>query len=228
MLNLKAKKREKGSPEALRGKGVLPAVLYGPKVKSQPIQVDFKNFSDVYEKAGESTLISLDLEGRKHTVLLHDINKDPLSGNFIHADFYQPILTEKVEATVPIVFEGESPAVKDLGGTLVEEIQEVEVKALPQNLPHEIKVDVGSLKTFDDEILTKDLDVSEEVEIMREPDEIVANVLPPQDVEKELEQPVEEEKVEEVERVGEEEEEESSEEPSEEEQPEESSEEEKK
>ncbi len=226
MLTLKAKKREKGNPETLRGKGVLPAVLYGPKVKSQPIQVDFKNFSVIYEKAGESTLISLDLEGKKHTVLLHDINRDPLSDNFIHADFYQPILTEKVEATVPIVFEGEAPAVKDLGGTLVEEMQEVEVKALPQNLPHEIKVDVSSLKTFDDEILVKDLNISDEVEIMREPDEIVANVLPPQDVEKELEQPVEEEKVEEVEKVGEEEE--PSEEPSEEKQPEESPEEEKK
>lgn len=228
MLTLKAKKREKGNPEALRGKGVLPAVLYGPKVKSQSIQVDFKNFADIYEEAGESTLISLDLEGKKHTVLLHDINKDPLSENFVHADFYQPILTEKVEATVPIVFEGESPAVKDLGGTLVEEIQEVEVKALPQNLPHEIKVDIGSLKTFDDEILIKDLNISKEVEIMRESDEIVANVLPPQDVEKELEQPVEEEKVEEVERVGEEEEGESSKEPSEEKQSEEPPEEEEK
>jgi large subunit ribosomal protein L25 len=207
MLALTAKKREKENPVDLRDKGILPAVLYGPKVKSQPIKVDFREFSDIYEQAGESTLISLDLEGKKHTVLLHDISRDPLSGNPIHVDFYQPILTEKVEATIPIVFEGESPAVKDLGGTLVEEIQEVEVKALPQNLPHELKVDVSSLKTFDDEILVKDLIVSQEVEILREPDKIVVNVLPPRDVEKELEQPAEEEKVEEVERVGEEEEE---------------------
>ncbi len=213
MLTLTARKREKGNPDSLRNKGVLPAVIYGPKVKPQPIQVDFKNFLEVYEKAGESTLISLDLEGEKHTVLFYDISKDSLSGNPIHADFYQPILTEKVEATVPVVFEGEAPAVKDLGGTLVEEIQEVEVKALPQNLPHEIKVDVSALRTIDDEILVKDLNISQGVEILKEPDEIVVNVLPPQDVEKELEQPVEEGKVEEVEKVGEEEgEEESSEE----------------
>ena len=207
MIKLEAKKREKAKKglDSLRKKGVLPAVLYGPKVKSQPVQVDFKKFLEVYEQAGESTLVSLDLEGKEHTVLLHEIKRDPLSGDPLHADFYQPILTEKTEATVPVVFEGEAPAVKEEGGTLVEEIQEVEVRALPQDLPHELKVDLSSLKTFEDEILVKDLNVSEGVEILREPDEIVANVLPPQDIEKELEQPVEEEKVEEVGKVGEEE-----------------------
>ena len=89
-----------------------------------------------------------------------------------------------------------------MGGTLVKSISEVEIKALPQNLPHEIKVEISSLKTFEDEILVKDLKVPEGVKILRKPEEIIASVLPPEKVEEELEKPVEE-KVEEVEKVGE-------------------------
>lgn len=108
---------------------------------------------------------------------------------------------------MPIVFEGEALAVKELGGTLVKEISEVTVKALPQNLPHEIKVGVENLKTFEDEILIKDLKIPKDVKIQKELDEIVAIVTPPEKVEEELGKPIEEkvEEVEKVEKVGEEE-----------------------
>jgi len=132
--------------------------------------------------------------------LIHDIQFDPLTGKPIHIDFYQPELKEEVEVTVSLIFEGVPPAVKDLGGTLVKNISEVEVKAKPQSLPHEIKVDIGNLKTFEDNILIKDLIVSKEVKILKEPEEIVAKVTRPEKVEEELEKPVEE-KVEEVEKV---------------------------
>ena len=126
-------------------------------------------------------------------VLIHDIQENSISGETTHVDFYQPILTEEVEVAIPIVFEGEAPAVKELDGTLIKEIQEVEVKALPQNLPHEIKVSVEKLKTFEDEILIKDLILPENVNVMKEPDEIIAKVVPPEKVEEELEKPIEEE-----------------------------------
>lgn len=200
MLTLEAKIREKTGKEvkSLRKKGILPAVLYGPKIKNLNIKFDLKEFEDIFEKAGESSLISLEVDKNKFLVLIHEIKKDPLTGKFIHVDFYQPILTEKIEAAVPIVFEGEAPAVKELNGTLVKEIQEVEVKALPQNLPREIKINVENLKTFEDEILIKDLKLPEGVKIQRGPNEIVAIVTPPEKVEEELEKPIEE-KVEEVE-----------------------------
>jgi len=202
MLTLKAKiRKELGKKiKKLKKQGLLPAVLYGPKIKPQPIEVDLKEFEKVYETAGESSLISLQIEDKKFPVLIHEIQKNPVSGKTTHIDFYQPILTEEVEATVPLVFEGEAPAIKELGGTLVKEIQEVEVRALPQNLPHEIKVNVERLKNFEDEIFIKDLEVPEGVKIQKEPDEIVAVVTPPEKVEEELEKPIEE-KVEEVEEV---------------------------
>lgn len=212
MLSLFAKIRKEKSNKLgnLRKKGILPAVLYGPEIESQIIEVDLAKFRKIYEEAGESSLINLNVkgsgsEGKDYSVLIHDIQQDPLSEEFIHIDFYQPILTEEVEVTVPIVFEGESLAVKELGGTLVKVIQELEIKALPQNLPHEIKVNVEKLKTFEDEILIKDLEIPEGVAVLKEPEEIVVNVAEPTKVEEELEKPIEE-KVEEVEEAEEKEE----------------------
>ena len=203
MFTLSAVIREKEEkPNILRNKGLLPAVLYGPKTKNFSLQLNEKEFEKLFRKTGESSLISLEVKGAKEKflVLVHDFQKDPLKGNFIHVDFYQPALDKETEAAVPLEFIGEAPAVKELNGTLVKNISEVEIKALPQNLPHEIKVDISCLKTFDDSILIKDLIIAKEVKIIKEPNEIVALVTPPEKVEEELEKPIEE-KVEEVEKV---------------------------
>jgi len=192
MINLSAEIRKEKKLKDLRDKGIMPGVLYGPKVKPVSVEVDLKDFKKVYEEAGESSLISLKVDSKEFLVLIHEIQKDSVSGELIHVDFYQPILTEEVEATVPLVFEGEAPAVGELGGTLVKGFQEVEVKALPQNLPHEIKVSVERLETFEDEILVKDLEVPENVKVLKEPDAIVVNVSAPTKVEEELEKPIEE------------------------------------
>lgn len=202
MLNLKAEKRtiEGKKTGSLRTKGILPAVLYGPEIENASIEVIYADFAKIYDEAGESSLITLKIGVKEYPVLIYDAKRDPLTNDFTHVDFYQPILTEEVEASVPLVFDGESLAVKDLGGTLLKEIQELEVKALPMNLPHEIKVDISSLKTFEDEILVKNLNLPENVSIDRELNDIVAVVVPPEKVEEELEKPVEE-NVSEVEKV---------------------------
>lgn len=222
MLTLSAKiRKELGKKtKSLREKGTLPAILYGPEIKeSLPLEIDYKAFEKIFKEAGESSLISLEIQGEKpisreqekFLVLIHDIEHDPLTGKPIHVDFYQPRLEEEIEAMVQIVFEGEAPAIKELGGTLVKNISEVEVKALPQRLPKEIKVNVESLQTFEDHILIKDLKIAEGIKILKEPEEIVASVTPPERVEEELEKPIEE-KVEEVEKVEEKKEEEETEE----------------
>jgi len=214
MLTLSVKIRDKKEKtKALREKGLLPGVLYGNKIKNLFLQINEKEFEKIYKQAGESSLISLEIEKGKEKplVLIHETQRDPLTDKFIHIDFYQPSLTEKTEAKIPLVFEGIAPAVKELSGTLIKSIQEIEVKALPQNLPHEIKVNIESLKTFADNILIKDLKVGEGVKILKDPQEIVASVAPPTRVEEELEKPIEE-KVEEVEKAGEEKEKEAEEE----------------
>jgi len=204
MLNLSVEVREKEDEKAknLVKKGILPAVLYGPKIKTMSLKVRSKEFLKVLAEAGESSLVSLQIEGRENNpqVLIHDISRDFLTGNPVHIDFYQPILTEEVEASVSLIFEGVALAEKDLGGILVKRIQEIEVRALPQKLPREIRVNVEGLKTFEDEILVSDLELPEGVVIEKGHEEVVAIVVPPR--EEEIEEPIEE-KVEEVERVSE-------------------------
>ena len=201
-LSVKIRKEFGKKVKTLRKKGLLPAVLYGPKIKAMALELDEKEFEKVYQEAGESSLISLQVLGKKekYPVLIHEVARDPLTEKPIHVDFYQPQLEEEVEVTIPIIFEGESPAVKELGGTLVKNISELEVKALPQKLPHEIRVNVSQLKSFEDNILIKDLKLAEGVKISRAPEEILAFVAPPEKVEEELVKPIEE-KVEEVEKV---------------------------
>ena len=200
----------------LRKEGFLPAVLYGPKQESMPLKVNSKKFEQAHQEAGESSMISLEIQGesKKHLVLIHSIQKHPLTDNIIHIDFYKPCLTDEIEATVPLIFEGEAPAVKELGGTIVKHFHEIVVKAFPQDLPNEIKVDIMCLKTFEDQISIKDINLilGEKVKAVRELDDIVASASPPEKVEEELEKPIEEtkeaEKVEEKEKQEKEEEQE--------------------
>jgi large subunit ribosomal protein L25 len=204
MLTLSAKKRTELGRKVnnLREKDVIPAVLYGPKLKNLILEVDLKEFKKVYQGAGESSLIQVLIEEKKHLVLIQAVEIDSVSQKPIHIDFYQPRLDEEITATVPLVFEGEAPAVKNLSGTLVKNIYELEVKALPQSLPHEIKVDINGLKTFDDAVLVKDLVVPKEVKVLKAPEETICFVSRPEDVEQELAKPMEEEKeIEEIEKV---------------------------
>jgi large subunit ribosomal protein L25 len=213
MLTLSAKKREiKGKKtKTIRQKEIIPAVLYGPKIKNINLEVDLKEFNKIYQQAGESSLIQISVDDKKFLVLIQAVEIDTLSQKPIHIDFYQPNLDEEISATIPLVFDGQAPAVKELSGTLVKNIYELEVKALPQNLPHEIKVDINGLKTFDDAVLVKDLLVNQTVKIIKDPEETICFVSEPENVEEELAKSIEE-KPEEVEKVEEEKEEEVSEE----------------
>lgn len=230
MLTLSAKIRKELGKKVknLRKKGEIPAILYGPGIKNLPLEINSQEFEKVFKEAGESSLIKLKIKNlpstepkilvrgkkpskenkfptrqvktKEFSVLIHDVKTNPLTLKPIHIDFYQPKLKEEVEAQVSIVFEGESKAVKELGGTLVKNIFEVKVKALPLNLPKEIRVSIEKLKTFDDEILVSDLKLPKGVRVLKDPKEIVAFIAPPEKVEEELAKPIEE-KVEEVEKV---------------------------
>lgn len=201
-LNAKIRKETGKKTNALKDAGKIPAVVYGHGIKNVLLEIDYREFHKVFKETGESSLVELHVEGEKEKrpVLIHEIQKNPVTDKFIHVDFFQASLKEEVQVKVPLVLEGVSLAVKDLGGTLVKNISEIEVKALPQNLPHEIKVSIDGLNTFEDHILVKDLILPAGVKISAKPDEIVVSVAAPAKVEEELAKPVEE-KVEEVEKV---------------------------
>ena len=181
MITLTAQSREITGKKvkALRTQGLVPATLYGPNTEALSVQIGEKEFEKVYAEAGESTLVSLSVEGKDSApVLIYDVKRNPLSGKVLHTDLYQTPLDKPIEISVPLIFEGEAPAVSELEGTLVKNIQEIEVKALPQELPSEIVVNVESLATFEDRITVGDLVKADNVEIVREADEIIAQVVP--------------------------------------------------
>lgn len=170
---------------SLRKQGQVPAILYGHKIDNIHLLINAKDFVKIYQEAGESTLIKLKIDSsemkgeKERMVLIHDVDKDPVKDNFIHIDFYQPRLDEIISAEVPLEFEGKSLAVADFGGVLIKTFHQIEVKALPKDLPREIKVDISSLNTFEDAIHIRDLNLPEGVKTDLNPDDVVVNVIPP-------------------------------------------------
>ncbi|MFZ3054779.1 MAG: 50S ribosomal protein L25 [Minisyncoccales bacterium] len=192
MTSLKAKLRQaKGTAyRAAQKEELIPAVLYGPGIETISLEVDRKEFEKVYKDVGE-TLIDLDVEGKGYSVLIHDEQVHPLSQALLHVDFYQPNLKEVVETEVPLELVGEAPALK-LGGTLIANMKEIPVSALPKDLPSKIVVDVSSLLTFEDSITVKDIKVPAGVTIeIEDPEEIIVKVMEPENVDEELAKPIE-------------------------------------
>ena len=153
--------------------------MYGKGQETLNLQVPVKDFNKALKEAGESTLVYVNVEGKAYPTIIHDVARDPVKDQIIHADFYKVSLTEKIKTKIPVVFVGESPAVKDLAGIFVRNVNELEVEALPQNLPHEITVDISSLKAFGDQIMVKDVDLGKDVTIEADADTILATVQEP-------------------------------------------------
>lgn len=202
-LELKTEKREiKGKKvAALRSEGMIPAVVYGKGVEPISLTINLRDFTKLYKQAGESSLVDLVMEDKTLKVLISDVQLNPITDEPLHVDFHKVNLTEEITANVPLRFENEeiAPAVKELGGVLVKEKDEIEVECLPTNIPHEIIVDVTSLTTFDDIIHVSDLPIPENVKIVNEGEEVIALVKPPRS-EEELES-LNQEVVEDVEKV---------------------------
>jgi len=157
----------------------IPAVLYGRGIKNENLWVDAKEFIKVFREVGESTLVDLQFGDEKRSVLIHDVQRHPLTGDFLHIDFYQVRMDEKIETDVEIVFIGVAPAVKELGGTFVKSLDKLPIRCLPGDLISHIDADISSLATFEDHIYVKDLKIPEAIEVLIDEETVVALVTPP-------------------------------------------------
>ncbi len=177
IIKLKFEKRELFGRKVnrIRKAGLVPANIFGKDVKSEAISVNAKEFAEVFKKAGETQII--DLSGKP--VLVSNIQVDPISGLTLHVDFRQVDLKEKIEAKVPVELIGESPAEKQNLGTVVQQLHEIEVSALPTELPESISVDISILAEVDQTIHVKDLKVDKNVEVITDLETIVVKVEAP-------------------------------------------------
>ena len=164
------------SVKTLRKSGFLPAVMYGEGVPAQPLAISYKEFMVALNAAGESTLVKLDVDGKSFNVLIHDVSYDPVSDLPVHADFHAVRMDKVIRTHVPLEFVGESPAVKNDGGVLVKVVQELEVEALPQNLPHELTIDLSSLVSIGSTLHVKDILLPVGVTLIADADETIAVV----------------------------------------------------
>ncbi|MFH1789862.1 MAG: 50S ribosomal protein L25 [bacterium] len=147
---------EKG--EKIRSKSILPGVVYGASKDTTSISLENGLFCKLFDQAGSSSLIDLEIDGKyEGKVLVQDVAYNPVTDRISHVDLRRIEMDKEMTATVELNFIGESPAIKEAGGTLVKNVEEVEVRCLPKDLVSEINVDLNSLKTFDDIIRVKDL-----------------------------------------------------------------------
>ncbi|MCF7865641.1 MAG: 50S ribosomal protein L25 [Candidatus Pacebacteria bacterium] len=192
----------------VRAAGNIPAVFYGPKAASTPITVNGPEFIKVWRQAGESSVVTLVGLDEEHDALIHDISKDPVKDTVTHVDFYVIEKGKKVQVAVPLEFIGESAAVKTLGGVLIKVIHELEIEAMPKDLPHAIEVDISSLVDFDAQIKVSDIKLPSGVTAEIDGEEVVALVSAPKEEVEEESAPIDMSAIEISEKKGKKEEEE--------------------
>ena len=170
-MKLSVKKRDVFGKKVknLRAQGLVPAVVYGKHVEAEPISCVKNDLLKVYRAAWYSTPVELtgDVD---HLILINSLQLDPVSDEIISADFLAVSRTEKVAAKIPVVTFGESQLEKLNEGKIMLIKDEVEVEALPQDLPSKFEVDISVLETVNDVFFVKDLKVSNKVTILDDPE----------------------------------------------------------
>jgi large subunit ribosomal protein L25 len=176
MLTLDIKARDQhASLVALRKGGSVPAVVYGPKEKSFPIAIDARTLAQLWRKAGETTLVSLQGAGEAKNALIRELQFHPLTGDIIHADFYVPEKGVKIEIEVPLVFVGTAPAEK-LGFVLVKTMHEIEIEVAPENIPHNLEVDISTMANDGDHITASQIKLPHGASLVTDEEEIIVSV----------------------------------------------------
>ncbi len=158
----------------LRRQGKLPGVIYGHHLEATPILMDQRETTRILNSLTASSLVDLNLDGKIHSVLVREKQRDYIRDTYLHVDFLAVSLTEKLTAYVSVELTGESPAVKDFNGIIVREIDQLEVECLPQDLPQRIVLDISTLLKIGDSLSVADVDLGDKVTIMNNPaDKIV-------------------------------------------------------
>jgi large subunit ribosomal protein L25 len=181
-LTLDAREAHGKANKRLRRAGLVPGVVFGKGEESTPVQIDAKVFETLYRQAGRTSVVNMHLPGKTGTTsgIIKSVQRNPLSGMAIHVDFFLVNLTQEMEIDVPLVFTGEAPAVEETGGTLLHNLSSLHVKALPNDIPQQVVVDVSVLHSLDVAIHVRDLTLNRDlVHVLTDGDTLVATVVPP-------------------------------------------------
>ncbi len=204
-LNALLRSEKNSKIKKIRADGFVPAVIYGSEAKTRSLKIKQLDFERVFEQAGESNLIDLTINKEDPVkVIIKDIQKNAIKGGVVHVDFYQVDMSKKITAEIPFNLIGESRAELELGGTLMKNIDSIEVQCLPGDLVDHIDVDLSKLDNFGDAVRVADLALPSGMAATSEPDEIVVNVIEPRKEEEKPKEEAEEEAATAEEKEGEE------------------------
>ncbi len=163
----------------LRSASRLPATYYGKGEPNLNLHMDYQDFRRAFLKGGQNTVFDLKLDGKTLKVLVHEYQMDPVTDMFTHVDFIAVDMNKEVTTYIPLVFVGTAPAVKELGGTLMENRNELEIKCLAKDLIPEIEVDITPLEDFNSVIHIGDVKVPETITVLDDPELTIATVIAP-------------------------------------------------
>ena len=162
----------------LRRQGVIPVHLYGPGIESMALQCDTTELQRVLDEAGKTQLISLKIDNEKkpRTVVVHEVQIEPQTGESLHVDFYQVKMAEKVKVEIPIVLVGEAPALKLKENMLVQELNTLSVECLPAKIPPSVELDLNSLTESEQAMRVKDIELDREVTVLNDPELVMVKI----------------------------------------------------
>jgi len=180
-MDLVVKTREIPGKKAktLRKEGLVPAELYGHGLPNMHLAVPAKDFAKVFKAAGKSTIVTLAIDKEKRPALIYDVVRDAITNDVAHVDFYQVRMDEKITAKVPLEFVGVAPAIKSAQAVINKSMNEIEVEALPNDLPRSITVDLSVLDAIDKSIYVHDLKLPKGVKVLVEGETAIATATPP-------------------------------------------------
>lgn len=187
---------------SLRRQGVIPVHVYGANIKPASLQVDDRTLNRILPQVGSNIPVSVEYEGQdgENICFVREIQRHPVTETVIHVDFLRVDVTQTIAAEVPVILVGASPAVTQMAGTLLQNVQSLSIEALPMNMPAEVTVDISSLIDFDATIAVGDVEVPGNVTVLNEPGDVIVRVAPPRlEVEVEDEELLEGEEGEELE-----------------------------
>ena len=164
---------------ALRRAGQLPAVIYGPGAEPAAIQVNAREAARVLRYVQGAELVELTVDGEVRNVLLQDLQRDSIRGDYLHADFYAVDMARTLHARIPVRLTGSSFAVVSLSGVLVRGVTDIEVQSLPGDLIPHVDIDLEVLKEIGEAIHVRDLQLPETITLLTDPDELVVRVTAP-------------------------------------------------
>lgn len=160
----------------LRRKGITPVHVFGHNVESLAVQTDTGQLQRVLAQAGKTSLINLtvDKSEKPRKVVVREIQKNPVSGELLHVDFYQVSMEEKITMEIPIVLVGEAPAAQSKDVIVTQELRTLDIECLPDDIPSRIEVDLSPLTEPDQEIRVKDIKLDTCIAVLNNPDVVVA------------------------------------------------------